>query len=120
MGYIKHEAVIVTTSAHRPGGLPDMAAFRETLPGEMRHLVIGPVRAMRNDYYSYVFLPDGSKEGWAESNSGNVARERFKDLFRVVYDDGSSPDDMAHVVLGDEYFSVNRVVDQNPPPAKPA
>lgn len=118
MGYIKHEAVIVTTSDFRPGALPDMDAFRASLPENLRHLVIGPVESAINNYYSYVFLPDGSKEGWPNSDAGDEARKRFKELFRHQYSDGSSLDNMAHVVLGDEHNTTNRVVDQNPTPGR--
>jgi len=115
VGDMKHEAVIVTTGKWRPGGLPDMDGFRASLPEEFRHLVIGPVRAARNDYVSYVFLPDGIKEEQDASDLGDAARERFKDLFRHLYEDGTSTDEWAHVVIADDHDEVSRVVEQHPP-----
>lgn len=78
MGYIKHSAVIITV--HGPHTV-DIEAFRESLPEEFRPLVIGPVYSVVNMYTTYAFLPDGSKEGWAESEQGDQFREAFINLF---------------------------------------
>ena len=88
MGYIKHDAVIVATNDYRPGGLPDVEAFRQSLPEEWRRLVIGPVTAVANWTAFYAFLPDGSKEGWDTSDEGDTYREQFRALFQKTdYDD---------------------------------
>ncbi|MFJ1539248.1 hypothetical protein ACIODS_11965 [Micromonospora chalcea] len=100
MGYIAHDAIIVTTGDHRPGGLPDIDAFRASLPPEFRHLVIGPVPSAVNGYVSYVFLPDGSKEGWKMSDDGDEYRAQFAALFSERYADGSTSDDWVAVRYG--------------------
>lgn len=105
MGYIAHDAVIVVTEDYREGGLPDMDAFRASMPEHFRHLVIGPVQTVANGSTCYVFLPDGSKEGWVDSDLGDEWRRRFKELFRLAYDDGSSPDDVVSVRFGGDYGS---------------
>ena len=103
MGYVRHDAVIVTTEDFREGGLPDIEAFKQTLPEEWRRLVIGPVESVVNGTFSYAFLPDGSKEGFPESAEGEEYREAFRALFRTVYEDGSSPDDVVTLSYGDDY-----------------
>ena len=100
MGYIAHDVVIATTQDYREGGSPDIDAFRLSMPEEFRHLVIGPIETAVNGTKCYVFLPDGSKEGWDMSDEGDVWRERFKALFRFAYDDDSSPDDVISVRFG--------------------
>lgn len=103
MGYFRHDAVIVTTEGYREGGLPDIDAFRASLPEEWRQLVIGPVKTYHNGTFIYAFLPDGSKEGWDASDYGDAARERFRSLFRTQYPDGSSADDVVTVSFGGDY-----------------
>lgn len=103
MGYVAHDAVLVTTETYRAGGLPDMDAFRAEMPPEFRQLVIGPVETAINGTVCYAFLPDGSKEGWGHSDQGDLWRERFKALFQFAYDDGSSPDDVIEVRFGADY-----------------
>lgn len=101
MGYIAHDATVVTTSSFRPGGLPDMDAFRAGMPEPFRPLVVGPVKATSNGYVSYVFLPDGSKEGWPESRTGDKWRARFKELFLL----GDGWDDVVTVRFGGDHAS---------------
>jgi hypothetical protein len=102
MGYMAHDAVIITISGYvqGQGKLPDVEGFRESLPEEWRPLVIGPVQGLVNGYLTCVFLPDGSKEGWDISNRGDEYREQFAALFAFRYEDGSSPFDVVHVRFG--------------------
>jgi hypothetical protein len=121
MGYMAHDAVIVTISGcvrnqNTPPLLPDVEGFRESLPEEWRPLVIGPVAGLVNDYLTYVFLPDGSKEGWDISDQGDEFREQFTALFAFRYEDGSSPFDVVHVRFGGDERYEPRVTG----PAKPA
>lgn len=114
MGYMAHDAVIVVTGDWAP--LPDIDAFRETLPTDLRPLVLGPIATPINNYRMYAFLPDGSKEGWELSDAGDEHRERFKDLFRDTYSDGSCPHDWTHVRFGGspEDGDPDRVIESNP------
>jgi hypothetical protein len=100
MGHIEHEVIVVTTGDYRPSGLPDIDAFRESLPEELRRLVIGPIESAVNGYSNYVFLPDGSKLGWGTRERADEARERFKALFAQRYDDRSTCDDWVQVTFG--------------------
>lgn len=103
MGYMKHDTVIVVVSDYaydKPGWMPDVEAFKQTLPEEWQHLIVGPVRAVVNGYDTYIFLPDGSKEGWGTSDDGDKYRAAFADLFSVGYGDKSSPFDVTVVRHG--------------------
>lgn len=109
MSYYAHNAVIVTINGYmkRYKGnifedlyMPDVEAFRESLPEKWRHLLVGPVQSVVNDYISYAFLPDGSGEGWTDSDDGDKYRDEFADLFDQQYDDGSSPFSVVWVRFG--------------------
>ena len=102
MGYMAHDVVIVTTWLSGDA-LPDVAAFRDSLPEDWRHLIIGPVPGNSNGYVSYVFLPDGSKEGWEYSQAGDDYRLAFVDLFKYAHEDGSSPYDVVGLRFGGDY-----------------
>lgn len=108
MSYVRHNTVVVTAAGHamRGAGAPDVDAFRRSLPEEWRHLVVGPVGSAVEDYQSFVFLPDGSKEGWPESDLGDEYRERFIGLFSFAHEeDWSTPFDVVIVTArfgGDE------------------
>lgn len=80
MGYVRHDAVIVTVGDYEELH-QKVAEFRDSLPEEFQRLVVGPVESVSNFYYSYVFLPDGSKEGWKPSDDGDLYREKFVRIF---------------------------------------
>lgn len=71
MGYIKHHAIIVIgwddskiTAAHEAAIVEQMA---------VSNIVASPV----NGYRSFFIAPDGSKEGWTDSDEGNARRDAF-------------------------------------------
>jgi hypothetical protein len=103
MGYMRHNAIVVVAHGYvfskeyaspTLPEVPDVEAFRASLPAEWRHLVVGPIKSVMNDYVTFVFAADGSKEGWSASDDGNRYRQQFLDMFRFAYDDGSSPFDV--------------------------
>lgn len=101
MGYTRHNAIVVTAPGIVMRGeygytAPDVEAFRQSLPEDWRRLVVGPVASVVQDYQSYAFLPDGSKEKWSTSDEGDEYRQRFIDLF--------SPSRMGDMVLLDVRF----------------
>ncbi len=106
MGYMRHNAVIVTAAGDVMRGerdgvpAPDVEAFRQSLPEKWRRLVTGPVRSVMEDYVTFAFLPDGSHEGWDDSNLGDELRQRFLDLFTFAHEDGSTPFDVLDVRFG--------------------
>lgn len=71
MGFIRHHAIVVTSwDEERLTKAFDMAQ-------ELGLQVIGPSPQAFNHYRSFMVCPDGSKEGWAESDAGDERRERF-------------------------------------------
>lgn len=96
MGYIRHNAIVAVVNGYIFGQpeAPDVETFRASLPAEWQHLVIGPVKSVMNDYVTFVFAADGSKEGWGASDAGDLYRQQFLDLFQFAYEDGSSPSDV--------------------------
>lgn len=107
MGYVAHDAVIVTVSDYVNGGehdpRPRVEAFRASLPPEWQRLVVGPAVGVVNGDYSYAFLPDGSKENWGDSDKGDKYREQFADLFAFCYEDGSGPFSVVRVRYGGDF-----------------
>lgn len=72
MGYMRHDAIIVTSwnAAHL-----DLARDKAVGLG----LLVSPVIDSRlNGYASFLIAPDGSKEGWPESDTGDASREAWK------------------------------------------
>lgn len=80
MGYVVHDAVIVTTWRHSDQW-PDVDAFRESLPEHWRPLVVGPISSITNFDTTWFFGPDGSKSGWDTDAEGERYRRQFEELF---------------------------------------
>jgi hypothetical protein len=82
MGYINHNAIVVTS--WKSGPLAEAHGQARRLFGA---LVSDIIDGTTNGYASFFVAPDGSKEGWTESDKWDEARAEFKDLLRAKYDD---------------------------------
>ena len=71
MGYIRHEALIVTISERYIGKLEELAL--SIFPS----CEVGSVSSRINGYKTVFIGPDGSKEGWEDSDDGDEQRESF-------------------------------------------
>lgn len=71
MGYIRHEAIVVTAFDIEHLERARSLAIEAGLPVSER--VPSPV----NSYQSFFVAPDGSKEGWVDSDRYEVARASF-------------------------------------------
>lgn len=71
MGYIRHEAIVVTAFDIKHLERARSLAIEADLPVSER--VPSPV----NSYQSFFVAPDGSKEGWADSDRYETARTEF-------------------------------------------
>ncbi len=85
MGYTIDHTIVVTSQiadllrAARDFAASTGAAVSEIVPGAI------------NGSTSFVVAPDGSKEGWGESDIGDARREQIKTWLRSkAYDDGST------------------------------
>ncbi len=83
MGYISHSAIIVTLGDWM-GGLEEFKEtfnlLRETplkFDGTAARYMPEPTKGI-NGYYTFFVAPDGSKEGWDESNEMDKVREKVK------------------------------------------
>jgi hypothetical protein len=111
MGYIRHDAIIVTTwDAKRLGKARDKALELGLLATEI-------IEGVVNGYVSFLIAPDGSKEGWPESDAGDEARAAWKEWARTT-------DEMyvnwAHVNFGGDDAHLSSLADHSgavaPPP----
>lgn len=90
MGYMRHHAILVTTwDEKRMAEAHEMAQSIFGGSAPVTEVVDGRV----NGYKSFAILPDGSKEGWDESNKGDEAREDFLRYLQREHsgDDEGSP-----------------------------
>ena len=97
MGYMRHHAIVVTS-----WNLDLLRKARAKAFGlSLKPTEITPIGV--NDYRSFLCPPDGSKEGWAESDVADLARKKFiESLDEMRYDDGSSSVAWVCVQFGDD------------------
>lgn len=105
MGAMAHHILVVSADGWvlEEPFMPDIEAFKAGLPEKWAPLIVGPFRGMVNDTLTWMFVPDGSKEGWPASDDGDLYRQQFADLFAIRYDEGSTPFDVALVQYGGDY-----------------
>lgn len=97
MGYLRRHAVVVSNcyddwleKAHERAS----EIFPWVSPISPEHV---------NGERSFFIPPDGSKEGWEESDAGDVRRDEFIAWLRAqCYEDGSSPLTWVEVQYGDD------------------
>lgn len=77
MGYMRHHAIVVTT--WNVGRAQKAHAFAEAV-GAQASPVMAPVV---NGYVSFFVSPDGSKEGWDDSDAGDEQRKKIVEYLRA-------------------------------------
>lgn len=108
MGYTQHDAVVAVVSDYDKGTLAAIEAFRATLGNDgfnWSKCLLGPVPGV-NGETTYVWAPDGSKEGWSTSDRGDELRDQFIQIARGKrYEDGSGSGsgDVIHVRFGGDH-----------------
>ena len=97
MGYIRDHAIIVV------GTYGDFLAKAHAKAREIFPVVSGVCRGVVNGCESFMVPPDGSKEGWEDSELGDARRTAFVAyLTAQKYNDGSSPLQWVEVRVGDD------------------
>lgn len=102
MGYIKHNAIVVTGASY------DSIRFHKAYD-KARELfgyesVSDTVKSTLNGYISFLVAPDGSKEGWPESNEYDDKRKQLADYIdSLAYDDGSNSIDFVDVGYDEDH-----------------
>lgn len=85
MGYMKHDAIVVTS--WNGEAIFEAAAKARGIGLQ----VVGPSDKVANGYRSFLVCPDGSKEGWEESCRFDLKRAEYIEyLNKIRYEDGSS------------------------------
>ena len=114
MGYMRHHAILVTGidfgRAEKNVSELHRAVIDEAERFGLAHLVSPLSPPAMNGHRTFTVVPDGSKEGWGESDRGESFRREVIDLFLSFrYQDRSSPVAWALVQYGDDSGD-NRVV----------
>lgn len=97
MGYIRHNAIVVTSwNDEAIVAAADKAR-------SLGMAVLGPSDRATNYYCTLLICPDGSKEGWDQSDEGDRRREAFREWTRTLrYEDDSSPLAWCEVAYGSD------------------
>lgn len=103
MGYIRHDALVVTAFAIERLEPARAKAIALGLP--CSEVVPSPI----NGYVSFLIAPDGSKEGWGDSNAGEKARAEWVAWARSDY----RGLDWAHVTYGGDDANAATLTDHN-------
>ena len=99
MGDMNHHAIVATT--WNDIRFKKIQEWISTLDRSAQQLfIVG--QPMVNKEQTVVMVPDGSKEGWGDSDACDDLRDEFIfELERASYDDGSSPWRWVEVGFGD-------------------
>jgi hypothetical protein len=85
MGYVRHDAIVVTS--WRSEAIVEAAAKARECGLE----VLGPSGAATNGIRTLLVCPDGSKEGWPESDAFDAKRAAYIEYLNGVrYEDNSA------------------------------
>lgn len=79
MGWIRHHGIVVTCWDEKRIKKARAEAVKE-FGDQVSEIVRSPV----NCYLTFLIAPDGSKEGWTESDMGDARRTRFKEFLRTT------------------------------------
>lgn len=100
MGYMRHDAIVVTSWSAQW----ILDAYNQAI--DLGLQVLGPSEEVTNDYRSILICPDGSKEGWPESDTYNQLRLQYIDwLNSVKFSDGSSTLSWVAVSFNNDYHA---------------
>lgn len=90
MGYIRHNAIVVTGDDYPEAQKKFDKAYEKAIE-LFEGLVSNVITSSVNRYQSFFIAPDGSKEGWSLSSEYNVKREEFANfLDSLAHGDGSN------------------------------
>lgn len=98
MGYIKHHGIAVTS------GIDELIKEAHTKAKSIfNERTSELLTSETNGYKSFFIAPDGSKEGWDESNKGNAQRETFvKWINEQAYEDDSNSISFCEFFYGED------------------
>ncbi len=98
MGYIRHHAIIVTSWDEKA-----IRKARKKAKEIFDDLVTRATESKVNGFYTFLICPDGSKEGWEESDMGDAGRKAFIKWIKSNADeDGGNSISYTEVFYGDD------------------
>lgn len=113
MGYIKHNAMIITSDGYSEA----MTRFDKVYNKAKElfdDLVSEPIKSNMNGYISFFIAPDGSKEGWDVSDEGDSNRKILcAYIDSLSFEDGSNAIKYVDVSYDEEHDT--EVEKTNPP-----
>lgn len=113
MGYMRHHTIVVTGMVYEFDRHLSIGMVHEKAKSIFKWVSPLSPRAV-NGFISFFIPPDGSKEGWSESDEGNAERDKFiQYLDSIMYEDGSSPVDWVEVQFGDDELETKVVRDSD-------
>ncbi len=98
MGYYNHHAVIVIGWNEK-----QVSAARR----RAKKIGLGVSSIVKTEFGDSSFLigPDGSKEGWDDSDRGDERREEFRDYMATLCEDGCCPLRWCEVELPEDRYA---------------
>jgi hypothetical protein len=105
MGYMMHHAIILDSW--------DDKVIQKAVDKakELGMTVLGPSPRVTNNHSSAMICPDGSKEGWPESDAADKARDAFVEWAKTLeYGDGSGPLSWVELSFGGDEPDLNTQV----------
>ncbi|HEY9678634.1 MAG TPA: hypothetical protein V6C76_11530 [Drouetiella sp.] len=101
MGYFRHHAIVVTSWDNKKIALVHECI--KTLVTDSLLKVSELTAQTMNGYQSFFIAPDGSNEGWTDSDESEVLRGKvIEHLKSYRYEDGSTSIEWVEVQFGDE------------------
>lgn len=111
MGYMRHHGILVTSC------IDNLIEQAHAKAVEICGNRVSPLNTEQvNGYRSFAVFPDGSKEGWDDSDQGDKEREQLKTWLNAQrYEDGSTSLDWVEVQYGDDNGETCIIADSDHP-----
>ena len=98
MGYMRHHTIIVCSWNEQL-----LASVHSEAVTIFDTQVSNIVKSKMNGYYSFFIAPDGSREGWEDSDEGDKKRNEFIGYLETQkYEDSSTPVAWVEIQFGDD------------------
>ncbi|WP_182006293.1 hypothetical protein [Priestia aryabhattai] len=105
MGYMRHNAIVVTGDGYE-GAQIKLNKVYEQAKEIFGDLVSNMIDGKTNGIRSFFIAPDGSKEGWDVSDLYNSKREALATIIdSMSYEDGSNPIQFVDVGYDEDYVA---------------
>jgi hypothetical protein len=106
MGYMRHHLIAVNSFDRgllEVTRLQALEIFKDTWNTKFSNMVGVIVESPINSEHTFVIYPDGSKEGWEDSDIGDTYRAEFLSYIESIkHDDGSNSVSYAELFFRDD------------------